>query len=107
MHRAEAGLFRALAHPARIRLLELLGGGERPVADLTRALGVKRPYLSQQLAVLRRTGLIATRRSGTAAHCSLTDPLIAELLALADPVLAEATGVRRAVPQVPPPRPPA
>ena len=52
----KADLFRALAHPARIRVLEILAEGERSVGDLQPLVGIESSHLSQQLAVLRTRG---------------------------------------------------
>ncbi len=79
----KAELFRALAHPTRIRILELLSTGEHTVQDLQGALGLGQPVVSQQLAVLRARLLVNSRRMGTASYYTLRSPLIAELLAVA------------------------
>lgn len=79
----KAELFKALAHPARIRALEVLVGGERTVGELQPLVGIESSHLSQQLGVLRRSGLVSTRRDGSSVFYSLRDPLIADLLALA------------------------
>jgi ArsR family transcriptional regulator len=76
----KAEFFRALAHPARIRILEVLAGGERTVQDLQQVLGLEQPVVSQHLAVLRGKNIVSTRRVGTSVHYALIDPLITELL---------------------------
>ena len=57
-------LLKALANPDRLLLLCQLSLGERNVSELEQLLGIQQPTLSQQLAVLRREGLVATRREG-------------------------------------------
>ena len=79
----KAELFRALAHPTRIRILELLSAGERTVQDLQGALGLSQPVVSQQLSVLRAALVVTSRRMGTASYYALRSPLIADLLAVA------------------------
>ena len=79
----KAELFRAMAHPLRVRALELLVESERSVGDLAAALQVDLSHLSQQLAVLRRTGVVATRRDGNTIHYSVPNPGVAKLLAIA------------------------
>jgi ArsR family transcriptional regulator len=79
----KADLFKALAHPARIRALEVLVEGERSVGELQPLVGVESSHLSQQLGVLRRAGLVATRKEGSSVIYSLRDPLVADLLAVA------------------------
>ena len=62
---AAAGqLLKALANPDRLLLLCQLSQGERNVGELEALLGIVQPTLSQQLAVLRREGLVDTRRDG-------------------------------------------
>ena len=78
-----AELFRALAHPQRIRILELLRGRELCVCELMGSLRRPQAYVSQQLAVLRRAGLIVDRRQGTQVYYRLADPSLHELLARA------------------------
>ena len=80
----KAQLFKALAHPVRIRVLEVLSGGEEyPVAALADEVEVEAPHLSQQLAILRQAGLVTTRREATTVFYSLKNPLLVELLAVA------------------------
>ena len=79
----KADLFRALAHPARIRVLELLTAGERTVQDLQDALGLDQPIVSQHLAALRARHLVTARRAGTLAYYTLRSPLVADLLRVA------------------------
>jgi DNA-binding transcriptional ArsR family regulator len=79
----KADLFKALAHPARVRALEVLAEGERTVGDLQPLVGIESSHLSQQLGVLRRAGVVATRRDGSSVIYSLADPLVAELLSVA------------------------
>lgn len=79
----KADFFRALAHPVRIRILEVLGGGDRSVQELQQALGLEQPIVSQQLAVLRAKNIVTAHKAGTTVRYALGDPLIAKLLAVA------------------------
>lgn len=83
----KAELFKAMAHPARIRALEVLAEGERSVSDLQPDVGLEPAHLSQQLGVLRRAGLVDTRKEGTTVHYSIKDPQLVELLAVARSLL--------------------
>lgn len=56
--------FRAVADPARRRILDLLRGGDRTVTELTRLFKMSQPTMSYHLRVLRITGLVSQRRSG-------------------------------------------
>lgn len=83
----KAELFKALAHPARVRVLEVLVEGERSVGELTDIVGIESSHLSQQLAVLRRAHLVTFRKDGPRAVYSLRDPEVADLLAVAKRLL--------------------
>ncbi|WP_051581820.1 ArsR/SmtB family transcription factor [Pseudonocardia acaciae] len=86
----KAEFFKTLGHPARIRVLELLSEREHSVAEMLPEVGIEPANLSQQLAVLRRAGLVSTRKAGSTVFYSLTSPHVAELLAVARRIL---TGV--------------
>ena len=90
LYQAKAEFFRTLGHPVRIRVLELLSGRERAVSELSAEIQIESANLSQQLAVLRRAGLVTTRREGSAVFYSLTSPRVSELLVVARAIL---TGV--------------
>src|SRR3954453_23022438 len=83
----KAELFRALAHPARVRVLEVLADGERSVGELQGLVGVELSHLSQQLGVLRRAGLVTTRRERSSVFYDVRDPLVVELLSVAKQLL--------------------
>ena len=83
----KADLFKALAHPARVRALEVLADGERNVSDLQAEVGIESSHLSQQLGVLRRAGLVTTRREGSSVYYAIKDPLVVDLLAIAKALL--------------------
>ena len=75
--------FKALAHPMRIRILELLSEGEKNVNELQAILGSEGSAVSQQLAVLRAKNVVAGVKEGTTVTYALRDPLIRDLLAVA------------------------
>ncbi|HEX9258514.1 MAG TPA: metalloregulator ArsR/SmtB family transcription factor [Acidimicrobiales bacterium] len=83
----KAELFKALAHPARIRALEVLVERECSVGELQPLVGIESSHLSQQLGVLRRAGLVTTRREGSTVHYAVRDPLVGELLGAAKRLL--------------------
>ena len=72
--------FRALAHPIRIRILEILSDGDRSVQELQDELKVDQPLVSQQLAVLRGKNIVASRKLGTTVKYAIRDPLVGDLL---------------------------
>jgi ArsR family transcriptional regulator len=84
----KAELFRALANPIRIRLLEVLvTTPERSVQDLGRTLDISQPIVSQQLARLRASGIVSSTHSGAATRYSVVDPLLKDLLRVARQIL--------------------
>jgi DNA-binding transcriptional ArsR family regulator len=84
----KADLFRALGHPARIRILELLTVKERTVQELRDALELDQPAVSQHLAALRGRQLVSARKEGTLAYYALRSRLVAELLRVARELLS-------------------
>ncbi|GIG24565.1 ArsR/SmtB family transcription factor [Cellulomonas denverensis] len=89
----KADLFKGLAHPVRIRVLELLAeGGELPVSTLLSETGLESSHLSQHLAVLRRYQLVASERRGSTVHYRLASDRVAELLHVSRDLLGEILG---------------
>ena len=85
---AKAELFKALAHPARVLVLELLAEGDHSIGQLAEQSGLELSHLSQHVTVLRRAGIVDSRRVKNTVICTLRDPLTAELLAVARQLLS-------------------
>lgn len=86
LYEIKANLFKALAHPARIRVLELLAAApdaSAPVSYLLAETGLEASHLSQHLATLRRHGVVTSVRSANAVTYRLAHPKISELLSIA------------------------
>jgi DNA-binding transcriptional ArsR family regulator len=81
--------FRALGDPTRLRLLEILDGGEASVGELVEALGASQPQVSKHLACLRWCGFVETRREHRTVHYRIADPRVSEVLALGRGLLAD------------------
>jgi DNA-binding transcriptional ArsR family regulator len=79
----KAQFFRALAHPTRIRMLEILVQGGRTVQELQKELALDQPIVSQQLAVLRNQDVVAAQKEGLSVRYTLRDPLVGALLDVA------------------------
>lgn len=79
----KAEFFKALGHPLRIRILELLVAGDRSVQELQAALDTDQPTVSQQLAVLRAKNIVRAHKVGTSGRYALRDPLVRDLLDVA------------------------
>jgi ArsR family transcriptional regulator len=89
LYQAKAELFKTLGHPVRVRVLELLREGPRPVRDLLAAIEVEPSNLSQQLGVLRRAGLVEARREGATVTYALSGGDVSELMGAARRILAD------------------
>ena len=98
LYQAKADLLRVLGHPARIRVLELLAEGELAAGELLAEIAIEAGSLSQQLAVLRRAGLVGQRRDAGTVVYSLTVPEIRHVLVAARTVLAMLPGGHRPLP---------
>jgi DNA-binding transcriptional ArsR family regulator len=91
----KAEFFRTLAHPARIRVLEVLQDGERPVSELIPEVGIEASHLSQQLGVMRRAGIIQSRKVGSNVYYSVGDPKLFELLDVAKRIITSSLAETR------------
>lgn len=89
LYQAKADFFRMLGHPVRIRVLELLQHGPMPVRELRAAIEVEPSALSQQLAVLRRSGIVHATREGSTVVYALAGGDVAELMRAARRILTE------------------
>lgn len=88
LYQAKAEFFRTLGHPARIRVLELLSERDHAVHELLEEIDIEPSSLSQQLAVLRRAGLVTQRREGGTVMYAIAVPEVNDLLLAARKVLA-------------------
>ncbi|GAA2263219.1 metalloregulator ArsR/SmtB family transcription factor [Actinomadura sp. NPDC048955] len=89
LFQAKAELFKTLGHPVRVRVLELLCERPMPVRDLLAAIEVEPSNLSQQLAVLRRAGIVTARREGATVMYELAGGDVSELMRAARRILTE------------------
>jgi ArsR family transcriptional regulator len=83
MQQFKADFFKALSHPLRIRILELLSEGDKSVNELQSLVGSEGSAMSQQLSVLRAKNIVAGTKDGNRVIYSLRDPMIVELLLVA------------------------
>lgn len=91
-----ADILKALAHPARLRIVAALCEGEESVIRLAGRLGMPQAMVSQQLRILRMSGLVAAERKGGFARYSLAQPRLRELVACLEGCHAETPGASRA-----------
>jgi len=90
LYEIKANLFKGLAHPYRIRVLEILSANdEASVTEMLADMGLEASHLSQHLSVLRRYGLVVSERRASVVYYRLALPQIAELLRVARVLLGE------------------
>lgn len=80
LRRFKAGIFKVLAHPTRIHIIETLRSGEFSVGTILEQVKVEPANLSQHLSVLRQSHLVVTRKNGNQVLYSLRDPLLIDVL---------------------------
>ena len=93
-----AEVLKALAHPARLRIIAVLCEGEQNVNGLASRLGLPQAIVSQQLRILRMSGLVAAERQGGFCRYHLTQPRLRQLLNCLEGCHAEPRGAPRARP---------
>jgi DNA-binding transcriptional ArsR family regulator len=86
--RFKAEFFKALAHPLRIAVLDLLREGERGVNELSSLLSVEQSALSQQLAILRNKNIVVARKEGLNVYYSVRDKTVFRLLDVAKQIFS-------------------
>jgi ArsR family transcriptional regulator len=99
LERVKAAVFKALRDPARLKILELLRGGERCVCEIVPHVGISQPLVSRHLAILKRCGLVRDRRDGNRKLYSVTNPAIFKVIDAIDDVFAGAL-IKQVVEQI-------
>jgi len=90
LYEVKANLFKGLAHPVRVRVLEVLAGADDvSVADLLADTGLEASHLSQHLSVLRRHNLVVAERRASQVFYRLAYPKVADLLSVSRALLVE------------------
>ena len=88
-----AGTFlKSLANSQRLRLLCLIMEGERPVGELAEAVGLNQSAVSQHLAIMRREGLLTSRRDGQTIYYRIADPRLKEMFRLLEKMFCRVPG---------------
>lgn len=85
----KAKLFRGFSDSSRLSILECLLNGSRNVSEIVAATDLSQPNVSNHLACLRDCGLVTAAQEGRYVFYRISDDRVANLLALADEVLAE------------------
>ncbi len=82
LHQTQSDFFKALAHPTRLQILEFLKPGERCVCEIFPALAMEQSNVSRHLAVLKKEGLLQSRKDGLKVIYRISDPRINEIVEL-------------------------
>ncbi len=94
VNRSQSDLFKILAHPVRLSILEILRDGEQCVCHMEAMLGLRQAYISQHLMVLREAGLLTDRQDGWNVYYHVIKPEIYSVL----DAMHTATGLRVEIP---------
>ena len=86
-NQTKASIIKALAHPVRLALVEVLGRGEKCVCELVEAVDAERTSVSKHLAILKNAGIISDRRKGVSIFYRLEVPCILRFLDCIDAVV--------------------
>lgn len=95
---AAIDILKALAHPLRFAVLEALAEGEKNVGEIERATNIAQPTLSQQLQVLRKAGLVTTRREAKLVFYSTSQEAFERLCDMLEPLKPASTAAVAAKP---------
>jgi ArsR family transcriptional regulator len=77
----KAEMFKALGHPIRLRIVELVADGEKSVSELVQAMGAEPSNTSRHLAVLKRAGIVSDRKEGLNVYYRLELPCVTNFFA--------------------------
>lgn len=75
-YQRNAKIYKVLANPIRLQILNTIKSKEASVEDLTQVTGLKKPNVSQHLAILRHHDLVVTRRNGQTIYYKIRDPRV-------------------------------
>ncbi|RLI21940.1 hypothetical protein DRO47_03185 [Candidatus Bathyarchaeota archaeon] len=85
--RFKAKIFKALADPVRLEIIEFLRNGEKCVCEIIPHVGIAQPLVSRHLKILKNTGLVKVRKEGNRRYYSVTDPRIFRVIDAVTPDL--------------------
>lgn len=95
LYEKKALLFKALANPVRLEIMDFLAGGEKCVCEIVQELGYEQPHISKSLLKLKGAGLIVQRKEGLNVYYSLQFNCMAEFLACLNSVLLESITLKK------------
>jgi DNA-binding transcriptional ArsR family regulator len=97
-YKQQAAIFKALMHPARLAILEILRVDEACVCHMEALLGYRQAYISQHLAVLREASLVQDRRDGWNVYYQVTGPQIFDMLDISASLAGQPSPSQRILP---------
>ena len=89
VHTSQSDIFKALAHPTRLKILQLLQNGERCVCEIVPEMDMDQPNISRHLAILRKEGILSFRKEGLKVIYWVRDPRAFQLLELSREMLRQ------------------
>ncbi len=89
IHTLQADILKAIAHPTRIKILQQLQEGERCVCEIFPALNIEQPNVSRHLSILKKEGIVSSRKEGLKVIYRVNDQRIFKILDLVTEMLRE------------------
>ena len=89
IYEQKAMLYKALAHPIRIQIVELLASGEKGVSEIVEIVGAKGSNTSRHLAILKSSGVVRAHKDGMNVHYELLMPCLVSMFSCVDKALVE------------------
>ncbi len=87
LYNSRSDIFKALAHPTRLRILDLLRNGEQCVCEIFPALDMEQSNISRHLSILRKEGILSMRKEGLNVYYRVDDPRVYEIIKLGSEIL--------------------
>jgi ArsR family transcriptional regulator len=75
-----ADILKTVAHPVRLRIIDLLEAGEQPVAQICKRLSAPQPNISHHLSLMKAKGILSSRRNGSQVLYSVADKNVIEVV---------------------------
>lgn len=89
IYEAKAQIYKALAHPIRVQVVEMLAQGEKSVSEIVANVGAKEANLSRHLGVLKSAGIIKSRKDGLNVYYQLIMPCLLNMFSCVESALVE------------------
>jgi len=97
VYEQKAIIYKALAHPIRVQIVELLAKGEKSVSEIVLEVGAKESNTSRHLAVLRAAGVVGTRKDGLEVFYNLRLPCIVNMFSCVNEALLKKAEYHRKI----------